>query len=212
MKKITKTFEVYSLEELKEIDNETYEKELEKLRDSLLETRFYFLEEDFKNILVDKYKLSYDFTLNYSLSNCQGDGVCFYSNKTPLLRYNFLSIDIKRLNVFEKHAKEHLNEAQKGYLKEYLNSGYNFTIIKTDYRYEHKYTCKIDYQDYWNDNKELEEKINDFIYQFSKDLLMIYRDICDDLEEFGYSLYDISDDDILEYARNNDYEYEREEK
>ena len=94
MKKIVKEINIYSFEELKE---DTQNKIMKDFKEILINDNFDMLSENYNYILKEKYKL-YNFDINFSLSYCQGDGVCFYNNKYNLLSYEVLkNKDIKKI-------------------------------------------------------------------------------------------------------------------
>jgi len=86
----TKTINLYNFEELKP---EIQEKVISEFRAN---NDYTFLEEDLKEYLMElleENKISFDDSLKlyYSLSNCQGDGVCFIGNlETQKARFKII--------------------------------------------------------------------------------------------------------------------------
>lgn len=205
MKKITKTFNVYSLKELKDVNKEKYEKECEDIRDIIINDNFYYFDSDLDINFKDDYKLE-GLKFGYSLSFSQGDGFCFYyKNNENILSYTRLKNNKQdELNVFEKYIIENYKENLKTILK-FLNYGYSITIKKSCSNYEHSRTCEIDYD--YSDELTTQELV--IIDNLVKDLYEnVYLDICSKYEDMGYKCYEVSEEDIFEYAEINDLEFE----
>lgn len=200
MRKIMKEINIYSFEELKE---ETQNKLINDFKDILSNDNFDMLSEDYNYILKEKYKL-YNFEINYSLSYCQGDGVCFYNNRYNLLSYEVLkNKDVENANIFEKYIIE--NDLINDKLLQYLENGYNLGIFKRYSNYSYASTCFIDYEYYYNDDEQ--ETINKYIDSLVDILYKLYINICEELEKIGYSNYDVSDQEVKEYIEDNEFEF-----
>ena len=200
MKKIVKEINIYSFEELKE---DTQNKIMKDFKEILINDNFDMLSENYNYILKEKYKL-YNFDINFSLSYCQGDGVCFYNNKYNLLSYEVLkNKDIKNSNIFEKYIIE--NDLINDELLQYLEDGYNLGIFKRNSNYSYATTCFIDYEYYYNDDEK--ETINKYIDSLVNILYKLYINICEELEKIGYSNYNVSDQEVKEYISDQEYEF-----
>lgn len=205
MKTISKTFNVYSLNEL---DKNAKNKACDIIRDKLIDDYFYNFKYDCYDILSNNYNLT-GFDIEYSLNYCQGDGLCFYAKNKNILSYTNLTTK-KDCNAFElyilqEYAKK-IDKKEFNLIIEYLNSGYCIYIIKNGFHYSHAYTCSIDYEYYCNNNSELENDVNNAIIKLCKELFdNVYVKICNELEKFGYACYDVSDKDVAEYCDEINY-------
>lgn len=200
MRKIVKEINIFNFEELKP---EVQEKIINDFKEILINDNFEVLEENYNYMLKENYNLC-DYEIEYSLSYCQGDGFCFYSDRYNLLSYTVLkNKDIKNANVFEKYLIE--NNLINDILLNYLNDGYNLGIFKSDRHYSHARTCYIDYEYYNNDDEE--ETINKYIDMIADRLYTVYLSICNDMEKIGYSCYDVLDEEAKDYIIDNDYEF-----
>ena len=200
MKKIVKEINIYKFDELKE---DTQNKIIKDFKEILINDNFDMLSENFNYILKDNYKL-YNFEINYSLSYCQGDGVCFYNNKYNLLSYEVLkNKDTKNANIFEKYIIE--NDLINDELLQYLENGYNLGIFKRNSNYSYAATCFIDYEYYYNDDEK--EAINKYIDSLVNILYKLYINICEELEKIGYSNYNVSDQEVKEYISDQEFEF-----
>lgn len=194
MKTITETINLYTFEELSE-------KAKEKVKESERDHLYNIHCEDVDDVI---YQCLYEYGLeeakfSYDLSHCQGDGVCFY-NVNLFDYFRMTSKDNnKRLNKFEFECSLMLNEKEYKMLLQYLNEGYNIKIVKGTSRYAHSYTCSLEEEFYYSDNKEEENAMNDFIYDLRKKMEMIYHNMCYEMERLGYNyIENITEDEIMD--------------
>lgn len=205
----TKEINLYNINELKEINKSAYDDVIEKHSQFLIDSRFeYDALDDCYSILLEKYNIKKDIIndIYYSISYCQGDGVCFTASN--ILSYTRLTKK-HDLNVFEKWIADNLSDTDMQLLIEYLNCGYNLNIKKISHNYCHAHTCKIDYESFYSsDDYKYIDKMDSFIYGLCNKLFdNVYLDICGDLEKKLYSYYDISGDDVIADIISNDYYY-----
>lgn len=123
----TKTINVYEYEELSQ---KAKEKVLNDFREH---NDFYFLQEDLKELLKEKLqenKISFDESLKlyYSLSYCQGDGLCFigdfeFKGINIKIKHNSRYYYAKSTNIyyFDDEGNEIENEKTKEFENIYLN-------------------------------------------------------------------------------------------
>lgn len=211
MKKITKEYNIYTYEELK---GNAVDKATSNVYEIVYENNCDVLEDTLLEYISNTYKINLDSKdLNYSLTNSQGDGVCFLLDNVItwahlhdyLFKDNFPYND---LNIFEKVIIKQLSKEDMDLVYEYVNSGYVISINKRNMSYSHPYTCYLDYEIYQNDNKELEDKVNSCISKLCGGLLKDkYNEVCKDLEEVGYTLLAVNQDDILDYIEINKIEF-----
>ena len=202
MRKILKEIKIFDFEELKE---ETQKKVVEDFKSDLIDENFNIFRDDIYMYLEEMYKMV-GYEVEYDLSYCQGDGLCFYNNRYNLLSYTVLkNNDLKNANVLEKYIIE--NNFNNDLLLEYLGNDYNLGIFKIDSSYTHARTCKIDYEYYYNNDDEEEKAINDYITYLIDKLEKLYINICNELEKIGYSCYDVTEEDVKECINANGYEF-----
>lgn len=206
-----KTIEItlYNIDELKTINNKAYEKILYDTREYLINTNFEYAAYDVIEILKDRYNLDIKKdNIYYSISYCQGDGFCFIDDN--ILSYTNIKNKSDNCNIFEKWIIDNLKDDELTLLLDYLNCNYNLKIIKKSHYYCHAYTCKIDYEIFYSsdDNKYL-DRINDFIYKLTEKLFNdVYISICSDIEKILYGYYEIDDNDVIDFIKDNEYMYD----
>lgn len=198
---------LYTIDELKSVNEKAYKKVLDNAREILIDNNFNYASDDIIVTLKDRYNLDVNNKeIFYSISYCQGDGFCFiYDN---LLSYYNIK-NKNNCNVFEKWIIDNLTNDEMTLLLDYLNSGYNLKIEKTSHYYCHAYTCTIDYETFYSsDDYKYIDKINDFIYDLTQKLYNnVYLKICSEIETMLYSYYDIDDNDIIDFINDNEYLY-----
>lgn len=206
MRKIT--VDLYTIDELKNVNEKAYNKVLDDAREDIIDCLFNFdASLDCKETLKEKYNLIIDEkNIYYSISYCQGDGVCF-TDRNILSYYNIKNKS--NLNAFEKWIIDNLNDNDLNMLLEYLNCNYNLNIIKKDHRYCHCDTCIIDYEYFYSsDDPNYVDDMNDFIDKLCDELFNnVYVNMCADLEQLLYSFYDVDDDEIIDHCNANEYYY-----
>ena len=211
MRKITVEYQLYKYNEL---DEKTKEKVKNEISENIIEDRFYFLKDDLLEYLKENHNIS-DCKIEYDFSYCQGDGCCFYD--INLLNYFNIKNKKNDMNSFEKYIINNYSQNDIELILEYLNSDYCLKLYKSVYNnYSHKYTCDIDFEFYYDDNKELENKINELIEKLADDLQKnVYYKICDEMEKIGYDCYNVIDEEIenymndygIEFYKNGDFYY-----
>ena len=200
---------LYTLSELKNINEKVYQKVLDNERDDIINIRFDYASCDVYYILKDRYNIDIDEkNIYYSISYSQGDGFCFIDN--DILSYTRLK-NKSDLNAFEKWILNNLNDNDFNMLLEYLNDGYNLSIIRNSHQYCHCYTCIIDYETFYSsDDPNYIDNVNDLIYILCKKLFNeVYVNICKDIETYLYSLYDVDDNDVIDTCNANEYFYDK---
>lgn len=200
---------LYTINELKSINEKAYKKIIDDERDDIIDIRFHYATYDVCDRLKDRYNLDIDEkSIYYSISYSQGDGFCFIDNN--ILSYTRLK-NKSDINAFEKWILDNLNDNDFNMLLEYLNDDYNLSIIKKSHYYCHSHTCIIDYETFYSsDDPNYVDNMNDFIYKLCNDLFNnVYINICKDIENFLYSFYDVDDDDVINTCNINEYFYDK---
>lgn len=132
------------------------------------------------------------FTLNYSLSCCQGDGLCIKGD-----------IDIDK--VMSKVNKD-LQEKFKDKIYRIYSTGND-----GHYSYAHKNQIEFELDVPFDSITEIDD--SDYYKLFESEILPtiqdIYMDLCRQLEKIGYDIieYRMDIDEFTEHANANDYEY-----
>lgn len=208
MRKITKIFNIYNYNEL---NKEAQEKARREAYDLLTEIKCDFLQEDLEDRLKANYNIIPD-ELYYSLSYCQGDGLCFTLRN--ILSYSTLKEAIVKdsdesLNAFEKTVFE-LDIPKRDLILEYLNADYNINIRKTSWSYQHSNTCSFEWEFYSNDDHLKEKEINEIVDELCSRtgiLRDLYDKICYDLEETGYEIAYPDEEEVLGYIEDQGFEF-----
>lgn len=209
MKEITKTYIIYNYNEL---SKEAQEKVKEKAREELIENRCNNLPWDLLDYLENVWNLVLSKEeLFYSLSYSQGDGACFEMDslfdERSLRDYFNGGVDIKDLNPFEELVAKELSFEDQKSLMEYLGAGYVVRIEKIYWQYEHSKTCNFQWENYINDDKALEEKVNktvDRLFNANGIFRERYEEICNAIETTGYEIIDPADFEIEDYIEESD--------
>ena len=194
MRQVTpKPFNVYNFNEL---SKEAKQEAFNGLKEMIVDDRFSSFEDDCYEVVKDVFNLLDVKAFNYSITSSQGDGLSFTCD-------NFNSVTINEA-IFNDEATP---EAVKDNIKK-LN---NFLIVKTTinkgrYSYAHSNQLTV-HLDGFNDDlvKDLlPEHIED---QLKKAYAKQYLKICKQLESNGYSLFDVTMEEVAEMAIDNDYEF-----
>ena len=192
-----KTIKLFTFEELEETIKK---KIINQEKEALTEMRGEYLSDELYCQCFDKYKIDCkNLDLNYSFSYSQGDGVSFEMDE--VLNYDNIKNN-KDLTVFDDYIiKTYKNTDLFDEVLEIIEN-INFKLERINTYYSHKFTCKM----YWNEKEENSSFYlnQDFINKIKNDLYNIYKEVCDYLEEFGYSFLEISDDEVVEYLKDED--------
>lgn len=184
--------EVYKYEELEE---EVKEVVREKISELIVDLRFDWLKEDLQEILACEYDL-HDCELRYSLSYCQGDGLSFDCDN--LLESSYIMNKIK----------EKLNKNEKAMLtsmiKKYQLSKIVSHNTNNHYCYASEYDIDIKLGYGWYD---LTKKQQELIDKIQNIVVEVYLEICSKLECEGYNCYNVSEEDIVDMIKGNEWEF-----
>lgn len=204
-----KIINLYKINELKQVNKKAYDKIINDTRDIIINCNFDYAIDAIQEILKNNHNLDIDNNnIEYSISYCQGDGFSF----TDKYILSYTNIKNKsNLNAFELWIINNLTSDEIELLLSYLNDGYNLNIERiSHHHYCHPYTCIIDFEYYYsNDDENYVNKINNFIDDLCKKLFKnVYLSICYEIEKYLYSLYDVDDDECLEYLTDYDDDYD----
>lgn len=105
---ITKTINLYTIDELKEVNEKGYEKAIKSFRSS---NEYYYLPESMEEYLIEllnesksiKYDGESDLKVQYSLSYCQGDGAMFTGTVIYTYKGKDYTIKIKHSGNYSHH-------------------------------------------------------------------------------------------------------------
>jgi hypothetical protein len=183
MKTLQKTITAYSFNELDNTVRDDAKRNVldrERLPD--------FFSEDLKMTLAETYGLHHLKTF-YSLSSCQGDGLCLYGKIT--------FSELFENEKFKKIAFKGLHHTQIKTIKD--------TLQKIDFihnsRYYHAKTVNIESHEC--DPTDRQIAIIDCVIENVKTW---YFSFCRDWERYGYDyFYEISDEDMGEVCEENEF-------
>lgn len=201
--KIVKEFEVYNYNELSDSAKQVVRG---LVYDAIDAGRCETLMGDLVEYCGEKYGIRLDEdSIFYNFSNSQGDGVCFTSKS--LLSWSRLT-HAEELNVFESKLVKQLSNGDLSILLKYLNEDYTISVYRDNSRYTHAHTCNIDFELYQSDNKLEAELINECVRQICENIVRpTYDEVCKDLEEYGYGLLAIPEEDIETYIDDFDLKF-----
>lgn len=202
MREVQVTYKVYNYEELQpHIKNKVRDRVIFDIR----EQRSEYLEEYLGVELWERYHIT-NCEIGYSLTHCQGDGVCFY-DKDLLNIKTIKNKDLDNANPFEEYCIKHFTNEHLEMLENYLED-YYFRVEKGNSPYKHSHTCHIATEYYWDDTKVYRKKVNEFIYELVDKFNKIYHTICRDLERCGYEYLDtIYEEEIIEEIESRELEF-----
>ena len=199
MKVVTREYEVYAYEELSADAKE-------KVKNWYLndETRADILTELYENDLIFAFPDS-DLKIQWSLSNCQGDGVNIYGT---LHLDNILKLPESNFFDFLNEYKGYFTEKEKRTIKFYNSLCNDITLpVNRNYTY-----CKVSQVEIaYNmvdilENENIRNTNMNVIDKLEKYIIDIITDICKKWEIMGYDyLYDIEDDDLKEICDSNEW-------
>jgi hypothetical protein len=205
----TINIEVHKFNELTE---EQQQKAIEFYRDKNYQHLFddidgEMMQEDFQETLKEEGKYPKGAKVYFSLSHCQGDGVCVHYDDR---------LDTSELMVLaERLMEEDVFKAYKELIEKYDVSLTG--TVKHSGRYYHKYMMDVeleaeglDYDDELSENETLQEKIIHLTEHLQHLILEDLREFCDKFEDSGYKEieYHHSDEYIKELLIENEKEFE----
>ena len=126
------------------------------------------------NLSYDEFKES--FVLGYSLSNCQGDGVCFRKGEDKYLDHKLIKKILK-----DKVDLRKLNDCY-----------FSVEVNSYGHHYQHENTFYI-YVDVETEN----EKVEEYAQATAKYLTEHLRDVCSELEAYGYEVIESDDEEEI---------------
>jgi hypothetical protein len=190
MKKLVKEIMAYRYGELEEYAQE-------KARENYLAEEHLpeFFSEDLTGALNEQYGL-FNLKTCYSLSNCQGDGLCLYGKIT--------CSELFDNDKFKKIAFNGIHHRQIQSVKDELQ-GIDF---EHNNRYYHAHTVHIESHEY-----EPSEKQAAIIEKITGNVKEWYFSFCRQWEKQGYDyFYEMSGEEMKEICEVNDYLFTKEGK
>lgn len=182
----------------KELSQDAQKQAIEKVKDSKelelnIQDQYEFFTEDQEEYLTG---LNFDdVKLYYSLSYCQGDGLCFEGN-----------IYLSSLMENEEFTKL-LTEKQKKNVKRFLNCDDNKITITHRGNYYHNKSVSFDYS-YYNStsNNSYIEKLLDEVLEVFKDY---YENLTNEIKKEGYAITEHywKDENIIEFINDSEIEF-----
>jgi hypothetical protein len=208
MKTIIKKINIYKFEEL---EKEVQEKVIEKYFNDIGCDDNNNLFQEFAKEIIEQVGFK-DVEVNYSLSYCQGDGICF-DFKMDIIEVMEMLENIKKKVYKEKGYKrletlvDKLSEVISGIKTIDINNNISIYTNKNScgYYYSRKNTRYIDFE-----SNNISDKLFDYIEKHILPLLKnMYDVVCDTLEEWGYSdiYYKPTKEEMEETSFCNEWEY-----
>jgi hypothetical protein len=204
MLKVIKEYEVY---EYKELSEEAKEVAFKKIEISIVDSRFEFLESDFQEDIYYQYGIVAK--LNYDLSYSQGDGLSFVTDTLITLPFVAVVKEELRLKKLPEGTIDSVIQLMKDSKIEASTK-----ITNHRYAYASKNQVTVTYRGY-EDYQELtvediqslklnaksEADIEAFFQVLEDCIAESYIKICKDYEKIGYAVYQVSEEDIIDYCQ-----------
>jgi hypothetical protein len=193
MKQVTKVYDIY---EFNELDDKAKKVAFDIIKDIIVDDRLSFFQDDCYEVLKDVYNLLDVKRVSYDLSFSQGDGLSFTCD-------NFNSVTINEA-IFNDEATPKAVKHNIKKLGDHLQV--NTTENKGRYAYAHSNQVSI-HLDGFND-----DLVKDLLPEYMENQLQEayakqYLKICKQLEDNGYSLYNVTMEEVAEMADINGYEF-----
>ena len=204
MKVVTREYEVYNFEKL---DTKAKEKVKNWYLDD--EIRAEELTEMYKEDLRLAFPNS-DLKVQWSLSNCQGDGVNIYGE---LHLDDILKLPESNFFDFLNEYKGYFTEKEKRTIEFYTKyiENNNGIMLPQNNWYSYCIVNRINFVDdivYLLEDEYIKNINVDIIKKWKKDIVDIITDICRKWENIGYDyLYNIEDDDLKEICDSNKWHF-----
>lgn len=168
-----------------------------------------FLSEDIQYIMINDAELHYNLNLEgmkleFSLNNCQGDGVAFYGE---IESSDLLSM----MRHANKNGSEIFEELHIEILERFPEISLNISSNSYGYHYSHCNTMSIsiDYENIDLQGYQILELLGNTMEQFESDLACHIREISKHLENCGYQAIEnyTSEESAIEHIEANEYEF-----
>jgi hypothetical protein len=186
--------EAFYVYEFIELNDAAKQVAYDVLKDIIVDDRFDWFHDDSTTSIEESYELK-DVKVSYSLSSSQGDGFSFEVKTFNTNIINDLIMKDESVTDILKKIITKLNE---------LNA-FNVSVNKKDewrYAYAARFQVEVDvnedYQDIITDKevKQIQEVYAD-----------VYMKIARQYEKDGYRLYDVTLEEVEEFAMSNGYEF-----
>ena len=194
MKRYWKNVEVYSYNELEE-------KARGRVNDMYFESKANCDADVFEESIIEDLKEKWgvtDLKPLYSLSYCQGDGLCLHgyvSFADILANENLRNVVCYGVDI-ETH-KNVLTEVLDGFNLEHRGNFYHAYMVNIE-------TCDDPYVD------DYTKEIEIIVSKLSDNFNGWYHNRCREYEKLGYKMfYDYSDDDVKEWIEINDFAFDK---
>jgi hypothetical protein len=177
-----KVINLYTIEEVK---GEALKTAISQASMEVMDNNFEAFDDIVKDTLKNIYGL--DAKAFYSLSYCQGDGLCFETK-------DFVTEAIIELLPFDKAMKETIKT---------LSQSYDLTVSTTNtnpsnYTYAHERHILVEF------SSSVEESFPSYTMEaITNAFVDVYLSICKGLEVEGYECLEVQDDEALDYAKEN---------
>ena len=191
MRQVTpKPFNVYNFNELSDKAKKAV---YDILKDIMVDDRFGWFYDEATMSIEEGYGLK-DVKVSYSLSSSQGDGFNFTVKTFNSNMINALILEDKEVSQDLKNNIVKLNELK----------AFNILIKDNGTRYcyaiEHQVEVEV--------NEDYEDLLPDYLVKQIQEVYAdVYMMITRQYEKDGYGLYDVSMDDVAEFADDNGYEF-----
>lgn len=170
----------YEVFEYLELNDDAKKKAFEEVSEMIINNRFEWLKADLEDELDYNWNID-DADVFYSLSYSQGDGL------------HFITSDLLTTPVVEE-VKKHLTEADASLFDMLLPDASCYTKHDNNF---YEYASKYDVRCEWCDEDDYDA---DAISRIEDAIEDVYLSICSKLEKIGYSQYDVTEEDVVDYC------------
>ena len=191
MRIATKEYKVYKYEELSEEAKEKVKiNYLENIDGDIFTDTVY---EDLQSLYGKGIE---NLKTYYSLSNCQGDGLCFCGK----IYLDDISKELEKIFYKNFDEKDFQN------LKEIKEYNGKILFEHTSNHYFHKYTVDIDIEIDSEYDDECNEEHEKTVKKLLSNVKEWYYDTCDFYEKWGYKyFYEVDDETLQDYYQDDEF-------
>lgn len=159
--------------------------------------RSYMLTDDFKEMWINLYFPNSDLNVEWSLCHCQGDGVNVSGNFDfdNLISYaENIGFEIDFTEKEMKRLRYYMNNTE---IKVGRNMKYGYCVVQSDDYFVTDWTYDLSYC------KNLDE---DLLERLSSLVCFLIRNLCRDMESYGYRfLYEPDDEEVAYMCEANEW-------
>jgi hypothetical protein len=185
--------EAFYVYEFNELNDAAKQVAYDTIKDIIIDDRFSFFEDDCYEVVKDVFNLLSVKSFSYSITSSQGDGVSFTCD-------DFNSATITEAVLGDQSTPEDV--------KDYIKAVGDNLVVKTVvnqrlYSYAASNQVSVHLHD-WSDNIFHDMPISEAVKDaYAKQ----YIKVCKHLEDMGYKFYEVTLEEVEDFAMSNGYEF-----